>query len=492
MKTISQRVREIIGNAFGAEIVEVQIEKAIKEARDNASDKPVSFLYDPLSIFMGREWLVKTGTRLTFMDLRSMAKNPIIGSIIQTRLNQVASFCRVSDDKYEMGFSVSENKLSKTPVEKRQEVASFMENAGFLSQGESNLNSFIRKFTRDSLILDQGCAEIVPRRNGIPAYFLAVDGASIRRLKGINDIPDRGLPAYCQIIDEVIKAEYSRDQLIFGVRNPSTDLLNNGYGFSELEMLITTVTTLINAEKYNSVSLSQGGTKKGVLVVKGEVDNNMFASFRQDFKTAVQNAATSWRPPVIRIGKDASIDWVALDQSNRDLEYAQLFEFIVKTATSVYQISPEEVNWTIGQAGSNVSFNSGAGDRLRYSKDKGLRPLLTFLGSLLDSHIVKRIDPNLRFDFTGLTESRLEEAELRIKEVAAYKTVNEVRLELGLDEIEGGDVILSPNFKSQNSSNQGVPSIVPDQPTSSVPDLTSDVPVVKSWIPSSFWGWEDD
>lgn len=449
MASWNQRLRGIIGSQLGADVVEFNIEKAIEEASIAArtSVQPISQFYDPYSMFFGREWLAKAGTSLTFNDLRQMAKSPIIGSIIQTRLNQVAAFCHPSNGSYEAGYEVT-SLVDKSPAgdPRNAELSKFIQTAGFSGYGDSSFEEFARKTIRDSLVMDQCCGEIVLRNNGKPAYMVAVDGATIRRLQASQMYSNKKDPVYAQVIDEVVVAEYQREQMMYGIRNPNTDIRLNGYGSSELEMLITIVTTLANAEKYNATSLAQGGTQKGILVVKGQVDKPQMDGFKREFREAVQNAAQNWRPPVLNIGPDASVDWVALDRSNKDMEYAQLFEFIVKLATGVYQISPEEVNWQVGAAGASVTYNSGVEHRLSYSQDKGLRPLLQFLSSQINTNIISKLDDTRAMRFTGLGTSKSEEVDLRAKEGSSFKTLNEVREEANLPRVEGGDVVLNPVF----------------------------------------------
>lgn len=451
--TWNQRLRGIIGSQLGADIVEMNLEKAVRAAQESArtNSQPMTQFYNPYTMFFGREWLVKAGTQLTYSDLRMMAKNPIIGSIINTRLNQVAAFCHPSSGNYEAGFEIrmgQEKELSEQQTQVKEQLTKFMATAGMEGYGDNHLEEFGRKFIRDSLILDQACAEIVFRQNKLPAYMVAADGATIRKLtKSLEYFGEVNKPYYAQVLDEVIVAEYTRDQMMFGIRNPSTDILLNGYGASELELLINIVTIMANAEKYNSSALAQGGTQKGILVVKGDVDPTSLEVFKRDFREAISNAASTWRPPVLGIGPDANVDWVTLDRSNKDMEYAQLFEFIIKLATGVYQISPEEVNWQVGQSGTSVTYNSGAKDRLAYSQDKGLRPLLNFFAGHLNSSIVRKLDPSYELAFTGLGSTRVEEIEIREKEVSTYKTINEVRAEAMLPSLgPAGDIVLNPVF----------------------------------------------
>jgi len=458
LSKIIKTVRSWIGDSRASDIAELNIEHAVEKAvndqsngkyNDSGSD---SVFLDPFSLFLGNQWLFRKNEVITFAELRKMALNPIIGSIVNTRLNQAAMFCKKSSG-YDYGYKITKNDgtgfINDSEKQIAQEISDFVLSAG-IAGGEKSLEMLVRKMLRDSLIIDQACAEIIYRRNGYPAYLVCVDGGTIRKLKtALNPKRSESTPIYAQVIDDIIVNTYTFDQLIYGIRNPSTNLQRAGYGQSELELLITTITTLLNAERYNSLALSQGGTQKGLLVIKGDIMTSEFEAFKADFKRAIQNASNTWAPPIIRVGPTASVEWITLDRTNKDLEYSQMFEHIVKLATGVYQIHPEEVNWTIGSSGdANVSFNSGAKDRLQYSVDKGLRPLLRFLSNIVSMEIVEKINPEYRFEFAGLGTPRVDEIDLRMKEVQNYKTINEVRGEAGMSQILGGDIILNSNFLS--------------------------------------------
>ena len=444
-KTIANRLRDIIGDQFGAAVVEHTLEKALEAAKDRAAD-PKAHFHDPISLFMGQEWLVSRNYRVNWWDLRGMAKNPIIGSIVNTRLNQMASFMHPFHSPFEPGFIIKSKMQDQTDEVRAKELTMWLNNSGIEGYGEPDLETLCRKMMRDSLILDQACAEIVNRRNGDPAYMVAVDGGTMRKLKKSLDYatPEGATtPIYAQVIQERIVARFSQQDMIFAIRNPSTDVRNLGYGRSELEDLVRTVTTLINADHMNAGKVTQGGTHKGVMVVKGEVSKPEMDSFRRDFREAVRNASRYWRPPVLNVSKDADIDWVKLDQTNRDMEYAQMFDYLVKQACGIYQIDPAEINWQIGATGSSMTFESRTSGKISASQRKGLRPLLTFFANTINQCIIDRIDDRFMLEFTGTLHDRAEDGKLLQTEVSTYRTVNEVRSERGLDPIEGGDTILS-------------------------------------------------
>lgn len=449
--SIGQRLRHIIGDQFGASVVEFNLEKAVKAAQDKASEKagdPTSTFYDPMSLFMGREWLDRANKPLSFRELRVMARNPIIGSIIQTRVNQMATFMRPQTSYYEPGF-IFRNKDDKVAKTKdKAALEEWLMGCGIPGYGEESLEILARKWCRDTLTMDQTAIEVVPRKNKEPAYMVAVDAATIRLLKSALDYatpPNSKDPLYVQIIQDQIVTEYTHEQLIFGIRNPQTDIEAQGYGFSELELLIRIVTTMINAERYNAGQLTQGGTQKGILVVKGQNDNVQMESFKRDFREALRNASAYWRAPVLNISKDAQVDWVRLDNSARDMEYSQLFDFLVKQACGVYQIDPAEINWTIGASGSQTTFQARQKDNLMHSQQKGLAPLLNSFAAQLNRPL-SLINEEYRLCFVGVGTDREAEGIMRDKEVRSYKTLNEQRAELGMAALAEGDTVLDGSY----------------------------------------------
>lgn len=445
--SLRKNLRQIIGHSLGADVAEFHLEKAIQAAQEKAA-APMTNFYDRNSLFMGREWLMKKNMSLSYMDLRMMSKNPIISSIIQTRINQVASFCQQQSDSYEPGYLIkSGNYEANKNIERCRELGSLVYTCGLKGYGDNLLETFVRKFLRDSLTMDQAAAEVVPARNGKPAYFVAIDAATIRRLREVQKyaLPPKGVPLYAQVIEDQITAQYSYEQMMFGVRNPQTELANNGYGLSELEILMRIVTTILNTERFNSGQLVQGGTSKGVFVVQDDIqaDDLQFESFKRDLREAVRNAADPWHVPVLRISKEGKVDWKQLDRSNRDMEFSHLFDFLVKQACGVYQMSPEEINWQIGITGAHANFGSDFKGKMAHSQRKGLKPLLTFLASQINDKFLSPLDPQYSIEFVGYDAHREIDSQIHEREVTTTKTLNEVRAEMNLPPIKGGDIVLN-------------------------------------------------
>jgi hypothetical protein len=133
------------------------------------------------------------------------------------------------------------------------------------------------------------------------------------------------------------------------------------------------------------------------------------------------------------------------------MEFEKWMNYLINIACAVYQIDPAEINFPNNGGGGSTS-SGGLGDggmeeKLKHSKDKGLRPLLRFVESLINKHIVSKFDQRFVFAFAGMdSKSEKEIVELNAQRVKVYKTVNEIRKEEGLPKLEGGDIILDPTY----------------------------------------------
>jgi hypothetical protein len=257
---------------------------------------------------------------------------------------------------------------------------------------------------------------------------------------------------YVQVINGTIQAYFTANDLAFGVANPRTDIKIAGYGYGELEMLIHQVTSHLWAEEYNSRFFSQGGTTKGILNLKGNatapIAPHQLESFKRQWLSQVSGLTGAWKTPVVSVD---GLEYINVSQSNREMEFEKWMNYLINVACAVYQIDPAEINFPnrggAGGSGGGGLGDGGIEDRLNHSRDKGLRPLLRFVESMINKHIVSKFDQRFVFSFVGIdAKSEKELAQLRQMDVKVFRTVNEIRKEQGLPKLEGGDIILDPAY----------------------------------------------
>lgn len=409
-------------------------------------------------------------TMLSYNILYQMStKNSVVCAVINTRVNQVSTFtkpARFSEDG--VGYKIRLRDPNQVPTDEQQEIINalelFLENCGFDNDNDrDDFDTFVRKIVRDSLTYDQTCFEIIPDRKGKPSEFVAVDAATIRAASD-NFSEDstwskmdyklkRGQEAkWVQVIDGTVVAWFTADELAFGVRNPRTNVNMQPYGYSELEQLINQITSHLYAEEYNSKFFSQGGTTKGIINIKGDPNGignkEQLESFKRQWRAQVNGMSGAWKTPVLQVPE--GVEYINVSQSNREMEFEKWMNYLVNIVCAVYQIDPSEINFANngGVGGGQQSvFESNNETKLKNSKDKGLKPLLRFVETIINKYIISKFSQDYVFCFTGLDDKSDEEkAELDTKEAHVWKTINEIRKDHGVEPLENGDVILDASW----------------------------------------------
>lgn len=408
-----------------------------------------------------------------FEVLRAVRFSPIVAAIINTRKNQVVEFCKVQENKNSKGFKIvkkgidDDKDLSDGDRKTIDKLEEFILNCGDDDKmwEKDDFDNFMKKLVDDSLTIDAACAEIVPSRGFVPSSFYHVDGATMRFADTHdNTSPKEGdikvqgyFPSYVQLYQGRPYAEFYPWEMMYGIRNPSVAIRSNGYGKSELEYLISTVTAMLNADAYNSNFFKNGSAPKGMLMIKGSagINKDRLSEFRRDWAALTAGASNAHKTAIL----DAeSFEWVDLHKSNRDMEFSKFQEYLIKLICAVYKISPEEIGFTLEGSNKGGIGNGGDGKEEKdYSINKGLKPLLTELQQWINKWIIyPKTNKQYEFQFVGLdVESPKEEEERIQKAVTLYLTVDEVRKEKGLKPLPNGmgKFPLNPIF-SQMQMNQ--------------------------------------
>ena len=441
-------------------------------------NSPLSLLEDPLQ-FYGSMGYKYNRSAVSYEILKRIPQQlALISAVLQTRTNQVASFAVPYRQSKNIGFLVKHKDPSHATTEKElkriKELEEFITNCGFGCNPNSmmkrdNFDQFLRKFVRDSLMFDQATFEIVRDRKGDPFEFYAVDSSTIRiasphtkinipRLAipnsilynaNLRDISQKALenPAYVQVINSTIRTVYGEDDLVFGIRNPRSDVNSNGYGYSELEQLVTIITSHLYAEEYNKRFFTQGSAPKGILNFKGDaMSPDQLEAFRREWKATVEGVENSWRTPILQ--SEAGLDWIDLHPSNREMEYGQWLEYLIKITCAVFLIDPAELNFDMhGGVQQTPLFESSQEWKLKASRDRGLKPLLRFIASLINKRLINELDNRFVFEFSGLDDlTEKEKHTLRMEQVTSYKTLNEIRKSDDDPPLPWGDVPLNPTY----------------------------------------------
>ena len=405
-------------------------------------------LHDPFTS-MDQLGFRERPTAITYQTLAQMARRtPPVVAIHFTRINQMAAFSVPQVDEHSVGHRIvlRDRSQEMTPeLERRaRELTEWIGRCGNpdLKQKRPRFEKWLRMSTWDSLTYDQLNTEIVCTPDGKPAWWRPLDAATIRISDDLDDSDDTSdTIQYVQVYDDTIIAEFKESELMFGVRNPRTDIRLAGYGTSELELLVTTVTAMLNGIDYNAKFFSQGSVAKGMINFKGAVPEKELINFRRQWYSMLSGVGNAWRTPIVN---SDDVQWVNMHTSNRDMEWSSFIDWLLKVTCAVYQIDPMEIGFQFGNSGQTSSMGDGGQeDKLEFSKDKGLVPLARFVSSQIDQHIIEPLDDRFMLEFVGINARTAEQQiELDTKEVESIKTINEKRAERDLDPLPGGDIVL--------------------------------------------------
>lgn len=390
-----------------------------------------SILWNPSEIGFTGKGYRDPNNGVTFNTLNRMGDIFIIKAVINTRIEQVQNFLKYSNDDQKPGYKIrykqtpgvgadvnTNKEMSKEDMRKVEYIVKFLEDGGENDKWEceDNFQEFTRKVLNDSLRLDQLCFEVVRARNFEVKKYRAVDGALIRQLdtndprysQMFEQFRWHGyLPRYAMVWDgQIIRHPVTNEYVAFypwelgyGIRNKTSNVLRNGYGCSELETLMEIVTWVLWGMQYNGNFFKQGSQPKGFINVKNQnIDGGTLNEFRQEWKQTMSTVYNSHKIPVIQ-GID--LEWIDLQQTNRDMEFTEWIKFLMVLVCAVYRMDPSELGFQFQDA-ARVWGQEGQRERLDHSKQKGLTPLLIFYQNILNKYIISEIDDRLELVFTGI------------------------------------------------------------------------------------------
>lgn len=346
--------RHKVVHEFFSDMIQEKIEeisKGVISKEKPVSEAPKTFFVNPYDFYASSQgqWRERP-SQITWETCKAISKkSPVISSIIKTRTGQVGTFsapislmelCGNSTIGYTFIPLDKDKKISKSEERMIKELEQFIWNCGVDAENHKfnrdNFDIWLKKITRDSLVYDAACSEILPTRRGSIYEFHAIDAATVRQASVIdnkvhNEAEEEN-PVYVQVLNGQVVAEYMHDEIMYGVRNPTTDIRNCGYGESEIELLISVVTSLMNAMTHNAMFFKNGAAIKGLLNIKnsgplGEVANQQLEAFKRAFHAMCNGSTNAWRTPITSA---EGVEFISMSNNNREMEFSRYLDFLVK------------------------------------------------------------------------------------------------------------------------------------------------------------------
>lgn len=437
-----------------------------------------------------------TGTKgsLSFYTLRQISqRSPLIAAIVSKRLHQVtryAAVCRKAN-RGEVGFRIKHEREGEKDFkvdegfkalckEVEQMILKpwrvFWEDNTILKEVEPSMASFLSRITDDLLICNRPVVELALDPLGIPRGFGAIDGANViptfaalrymtsvdhdipadfansygNYLKTMQYVSDKYFidinerTAYIYLLDGRPVTAFREDELIVAPQFPVTDLRYAGYPSSLVERAIFVILAEIMAMTANSKYFEYGSMAETIVTIKGTAQDTHVQDLQSVMLSNMSGVPGMFRLPIIATPNGSEdIEVVQLKQNHKDMLFDVYIQKLTNLCCAIFSMDPSEIN-EAPRAGDNSGALNQANrtKSIEKAEESGLESILMHYKMHIFDPIIKRIDPNLSFEWDfGKTE--MEQLALA-KEYAPITTVNERRQMLGLDPIDeeaGGEVI---------------------------------------------------
>lgn len=431
---------------WAQQAVEESVERKVRDALQNVmASAPMAMNLDPLDLSVSMP--VETFGNLfpgsygfmTYDTLLQMANTPIFATIIDRRLKQMRPFTRRQRNGYDAAFRVRmrDHRKSPTPAAERRmaEIEAFIETCGDPSR-KMTFSKCTDMMMRDSLTYDQACAEKLLDKYGRPAAIIPVDSRTIRLATPTEEQVEKGyydpqMRGYVQVLNAQKVQTWRPEEMIFGIRNQVTDIRRNGYGYPELEQINRIVTYLLNAEFYNASNFSNGIHVSALLIAKSAMDRNQFQQLKASLKQSMTGSQNAHKMAMLQMdpSKGEDLEIRELSRNNKDMEFSRWMDFLIKVGCARFNMDPAELNFIYGAEGQTHSFqNEDPADRIAFSREQGLTPLVLDYFSWWNHEVVHLLDPDMEVEPVGLDQkATLNAVQISAQRVQTTTSVNEER-----------------------------------------------------------------
>lgn len=397
-------------------------------------------LEDPLIVLGDALGYKNKITNIDWGTLRSVAYSQAVRPVHQKIIKYVSKFAKPQKDKFSIGFFWE--RCDGKPLSKHELDVIIPELNKFTLQTGKDKNNvrgdfeqFVSAWTWNSLTYDHPPVEVVWDSKQELCFFRNLDAETVKIADtyyngkdgnfGRKEV-DGNLPAYVQMIHNEQVAEFYDWELWLSKRNPSSSVLANGYGRSEIEDLLNIIVGLLNAIKYNSDSFIEGIPASSLLWLKG--GSSQLKQLEQQLRSYKQNINAS---TTLGISTDEKPEVIKVRDNNKDMEYSQFLSFLYSLITSAYGLIPESIGFR-GSAAATLNFDSNIDQRVRTNLNQAIEPILTCLESGYNRSISCYLyNGEYRLRFGGYDGETKEQLQDRLVKVAGITPFNSILEQLG-------------------------------------------------------------
>jgi hypothetical protein len=356
-----------------------------------------------------------------FAELRALADGfDLLRIIIETRKDQVSR----------LGWSVRPRRAFDAGAGDRRiaRIAAFFARP----DGARGWDAWLRELLEDLFVIDAPSLWCERDRAGRLLHLHPLDGATIKRV-----IDERGrtppppLPAYQQVLHGLPAVDYSTRDILYRPRNTRAHKV---YGFSPVEQIIVTVNIALRRQVFQLQYYTEGNIPEALIGTPDAWTPEQIERF-QAYWDSINAGNTAARRHAKFV--PGGVAKTFLPTKEPELTGAT-DEWLARVCAYAFSVSAQPFVRMMNRATAEEAQDQALSE--------GLAPIRQWVKGLADEIIAAEFAaPDLEFAWADdLPSDAAKFASIAADYVkAGIKSVNEVRRELGLPPVAGGDALAS-------------------------------------------------
>lgn len=288
--------------------------------------------------------------------------------------------------------------------------------------------TWLRLVLEDLLVIDAPALYLRRTRDGRLCALEPLDGATIKRV--IDDwgrTPAPPDPAYQQVLKGLPAVDYTTDELLYLPRNPR---IHKVYGYGPVEQVQMTVSIALRRQIWQLQYYTEGNIPEALIGVPDAWTPDQIRQFQGYWDSLHEGNTAARRHAKFVPGGVAKTFIPTREPALKD----PFDEWLARVVCYAFSVSPQPFVPQLNRATAETAQDAALAE--------GLLPLKAWVKQLCDRVIAREFAaPDLEFAWSDDQPSDpAKVASVAVDYVkAGIKSVNEVRAELGLDPVPGGD-----------------------------------------------------
>lgn len=384
------------------------------------------------------QYLPRGEEPVSFFMLHQLADlYDILRLFIEKRKRQISTVpWQVRVRKQESESAMAHKRRSQDAQDEIEEVTAFFQRPDGEHTWQAWLNAYLEEvFVTDALSL------YVRRNRGKQVIGIdVIDGSLIHRIidpQGRTPMPPD--PAYQQIINGVIYANLTTDDLLYRPRNYRARKI---YGYSPVEQIITTVNIALRREMHQLAFYTEGNVPEALAQLPGNWTIDQIDTFQEWFDSVLAGNLKKRRRitflPELAGSKAQTGGGVQFTKPN-DLKDV-MDEWLARVIAFAFDVSPQALVQQMNRATAQTAQEA--------AEEEGLKPTLDWIAETQSDIIANVLGyPDLEWAFqTDREVDKAQQAEIHSTYIkVGALSIDEVREELGREPIGQANAVLTTN-----------------------------------------------